>query len=302
VLFRSQPFRRIVGVLAIEQRRRHRGAREGEAALRLAGTAMTSTLLYGEHADYAAEWLVEGYLQQGRRIAARALVTRLVADLARVSADETLHAALERGIARAAARVALETRTWPEQAAPIELPGELHAWPLPFAEAFVAAWRAWPGGDAARLKVASDRLAVLDADRQGSSTDAEVGVAHALVEAAMAASQDEHPQVTLLLAHAADLEVERTTAGRLSLPLIPAHELLAEIWLRFYRYDDAAREARAALARWPNRWRPWLTLARAATALKQVDKAQEAYRRVEDIRRGADDGDPAREEAKNALR
>ena len=55
----------------------------------------------------------------------------------------------------------------------------------------------------------------------------------------MAASQDEHPLVTLLLAHAADLEVRLEQTGRLSLPLLSTHGFAAAIWQRFYRYPDA---------------------------------------------------------------
>ena len=104
--------------------------------------------------------------------------------------------------------------------------------------------------------------------------DPEQEVARTLIEATMAASQDEHAPVALLLTHAADRESVLLKTGRLRLPLLPSRELAAEIWQRFYRYGDAEREARAALEQAPNRWRAWLTLARASAALGHPDAAR----------------------------
>ncbi len=50
------------------------------------------------------------------------------------------------------------------------------------------------------------------------------------------------------------------------LPLLPARELGAELWLRTYRYDDARRDARALLDAQPRRISPFVVLAAPATA------------------------------------
>jgi tetratricopeptide (TPR) repeat protein len=175
------------------------------------------------------------------------------------------------------------------------------AWPWQFGVGLVNAWHAWPGGHADRLRAAKTSLDALSTDA-ASDVDPEREIARTLVEATMAASQDEHPQVTLLLSHAADVEARLMATGRLTRPIQPARELAAEIWLRFYRYPDAVREARATLDRFPNRWRAWLTLARATAALKQGDESLAAWRRVAEIRAQADEGDAAREEARRAVR
>jgi hypothetical protein len=117
----------------------------------------------------------------------------------------------------------------------------------------------------------------------------------------MAASQDEHPQMTLLFTHAIDLEARLRSAGRLLLPLVPARELAAELWLRTYRYADAQREARACLDAQPHRALPHAFVARAARRQKDVATATAAWEAVREIRRGADADDPLRREAEEAL-
>jgi tetratricopeptide (TPR) repeat protein len=281
-----------------------RAALEGEAALSYAGTATAPGLLSGHRGDFAPEPLIESYLQLGRRETARALLTRLYADLARADVDDTVHGALRRGITRAVARVVIDERSKVLTAVTGERadasPAE--AWPWQFSFAFVTAWHAWPGGDAERLRQARESLETLTTLRGGDlARDPEIDLAQTLVEAVVAASQDEHPQVALLLTHAADLETRLMDTGRLSLPLQPAREVAAEIWQRFYRYPDAEREARATLERHPNRWRAWLTLARALTAQKRDAESRDAWRRVADLRAKADAGDSARAEAQQAL-
>jgi tetratricopeptide (TPR) repeat protein len=279
-------------------------ARAGEAALSYAGGGASATLLYGRRGDFAAELLVEAWLQQGRHAAARALLTRLTAEIAAAETEPSIDRALRHGLARAVARLIVDERS-PALAA-VTGPAEDHAddaWPWRFSVGLVNAWHAWPGGNADRLRDAKTSLDALSTDvGPATDIDPESDLARTLVEATMAASQDEHPQVTLLLSHAADVEARLLATGRLTRPLQPTRELAAEIWLRFYRYPDAAREARAALQRFPNRWRAWRTLARATDALKQRDESLAAWRRVAEIRAQADEGDAAREEARRAVR
>jgi tetratricopeptide (TPR) repeat protein len=279
--------------------------RAGEAALSYAGAGASAALLYGRRGDFAAELLVEAWLQQGRRATARALLTRLTAEIAAADLEPSVDRAVRRGLARAVARLIVDERSPALVAVPDSQEDEraADAWPWRFSVGLVNAWHAWPGGNADRLRDAKASLDALGADLGAASgVDPERELARALVEATMAASQDEQPQVTLLLLHAADLETRLTTTGRLTRPLQPTRELAAEIWLRLYRYPDASREARAALERFPNRWRAWVTLARATAALKQRDESLAAWRRVAEIRAQADDGDAAREEAQRAGR
>ena len=82
---------------------------------------------------------------------------------------------------------------------------------------------------------------------------------------------------------------------------MPTVELAAELWLRTYRYDDARRDARAALAAQPQRISPHVVLARAAARVPDVGAAADAWRRVVDLRATADAGDTIRLEAQRTL-
>ena len=284
-------------------------ARAGVAAIGYAGLVSAPALVYGGRQEHAVDWLIDAWLQQGQRAAAQALLARAATELERTADHADPTPATRIGLARAAARVALDERDAAALAS--AAPGEANArasetaWPLIFARGLVAGWRAWPGGSPERLATARTAVDALDraaaAGAETAAPDPEIALARALVETAMAASQDEHPLVTLLLAHAADLEVRLEQTGRLSLPLLSTHGFAAAIWQRFYRYPDAEREARAELERHPNRWRAWLTRARAAAALGKHDEAQAAFRQVLVIRASADAGDAAVDEARRAL-
>ena len=125
--------------------------------------------------------------------------------------------------------------------------------------------------------------------------------ARTLIDAAIAASQDEHPELALRLVHAIDMERTLAAADPAALPLLPARELGAELWLRTYRYDDARRDARALLDAQPQRISPFVVLARASARVKDTSAAAEAWRRVLELRATADADDTLRVEAQRAL-
>ena len=173
-------------------------------------------------------------------------------------------------------------------------------WPVVFVAGLDAALRAWPGPDAAlvaRARAASTQLGSLAPEGRPS----EIAWARTLIDAAIAASQDEHPELALRLVHAIDMERALAAADPAALPLLPARELGAELWLRTYRYDDARREARATLDAQPHRISPNVVLARAAARVKDTSAAAEAWRRVLELRAAADADDTLRIEAQRAL-
>ena len=241
---------------------------------------------------------LEALLQLGRRTEAYALAGAAL----RLSADapEAAHAAA----ARAFARVLLGDRRLDGRglAERTALPlGERDAarWPVVFAAGLDDALRGWPGGDQARLRIARAAMTSLDELAAGDPRS-EVAWARTIVEAAIAASQDEHPQMALLLAHAAELEAQLLADGRVHLSLVPTRELAAELWLRTYRYDDARREARALDAVVPRRISPAVVLARTATRLQDA-AAADLWRAVLELRTTADANDSLRLEAQAAL-
>lgn len=242
---------------------------------------------------------LEALFQLGRRADAYGLAGRIVA----VPAGAT--PAQIDAAARAFAHVVLadrrlDGRGLADRAALPLAAAAADAWPAVFAGGLDAAIRAWPGGDAARIAEARAAIARLDASPDAGRR-AELAWARTLIEAAIAASQDEHPQMGLLFAHAAGLEAHAIAAGEMSLPLILSRELAAELWLRTYRYDDARREARAVLAASPHRISPYVVLARASTRVDDGAGAADAWRTVLALREKADANDSLRIEAEGAL-
>jgi hypothetical protein len=178
--------------------------------------------------------------------------------------------------------------------------GAAQQWPAVFVDALDHALRAWPGGDAALLTAARASLTTLQATG-GEDGPSERQWASALVEAAIAASQDEHQPMALFFTHAADLEAKLATQRSADQPLVPTRELAAELWLRTYRYEDARRDARAVLETQPNRISPSVVLARAAARVHDTAAAAEAWKKVLELRATADADDTIRLEAQRAL-
>ena len=173
-------------------------------------------------------------------------------------------------------------------------------WPVVFVAGLDAALRAWPGPDAtlvARAREASTLLGTMAPEGRPS----EIAWARTLIDAAIAASQDEHPELALRLVHAIDMEKALAAADPASLPLLPARELGAELWLRTYRYDDARRDARALLDLQPQRISPFVVLARTAARVKDTSAAVDAWKKVLELRATADADDTLRVEAQRAL-
>jgi tetratricopeptide (TPR) repeat protein len=241
---------------------------------------------------------VEALLQLGRRGEAYALAHRVL------SASVAGGGAPAEDAARLYARVVLGDRRIDGRGLgdPAALPLAAQTagqWPAVFVVGLDAALRAWPGPDAALLARARQAVTQLEA-LAGESGPNEVDWAIALVKGAIAASQDEHQEMALFLTHAAELERgwPRVRAG---MPLVPAEEIAAELWLRTYRYDDARREARAVLEARPQRISPYVVLARTAVRLKDAGAAADAWRRVLELRATADPDDTLRLEAQQGL-
>ncbi len=248
---------------------------------------------------------IEALLQLGRRADAYALAHRALSSGA-------LHAGSGSGPdpARLYARVVLgdrriDGRGLGDRAA---LPLDARAaalWPAVFVAGLDAALRAWPGPDAAqaaRARQAADQLDRLAGNAPADGRPSEIAWARTMIDAAIAASQDEHPEMALRLVHAVDLERALATADPRALPLVPSRELSAELWLRTYRYDYARRDARAQLEAQPGRISPYVVIARAADRVHDTPAAMEAWQRVLELRATADTDDTIRLEAQRALR
>jgi hypothetical protein len=256
------------------------------------------------HGLRAAHAHVEALLQLGRRAEAYAIAHRVLSVPVSdggppAAASARLYARVVLGDRRIDAR-ALGDRS----ALPLD-ERVAGTWPAVFVAGLDAAIRAWPGPDAtlvARAREATARLDALAADAPGAADrPSEIAWAHTLIDAAIAASQDEHPELGLRLAHAIDIERTLSAADPWALPLVPARELGAELWLRTYRYDDARRDARAVLDAQPRRVSPFVVLARASVRVQDAAAAADAWRRVLELRATADADDTIRVEAQRGL-
>jgi hypothetical protein len=240
---------------------------------------------------------IEALLQRGRRAEGYALAYRTLKG-GRATDGSTAGARLFARVVLGDRRLdgrGLGDRT----ALPIDEPSAA-LWPVVFVAGLDAALRAWPGGDATLLGRARAATAALEAMAPGTRAS-EIAWARTLIDAAIAASQDEYPEAVLQVEHAIELERALAVADPELVPLMSARELAAELWLRTYRYEDARREARAVLEAQPQRLGPLVVIARASARLEDAAAATEAWRRVRDLRADADADDPIRVEAQRAL-
>lgn len=167
-----------------------------------------------------------------------------------------------------------------------------------FLGGYSAARLAWPGAKPDQLADAA-RLAEPLGGTGSARTASVRELMRVLVRAAMAAGQEEHPELELLASHAIDLEERLLRSGQLVLPLAPAHELVGDLFFQANRFDQARRHYRDALMAAPNRARSILGTARASVRLDDREAATAAYRRLLDL---WDDADPDLPELNEARR
>jgi hypothetical protein len=107
----------------------------------------------------------------------------------------------------------------------------------------------------------------------------EAEYASTLIRAAIAAAQDERPELELLLTHARDLGERLHQRGRPALWPRPFNLAAGELWLEVDRFADA-RNAFARAVRSEPSAAALVGLARASSRLGDVASACDAYRQV----------------------
>jgi hypothetical protein len=308
-----------------------------EAAIKLAGTPASPELVYGvDRRDVAAEWLVEAYLQQGRIAKAHSLIAEIRRALdAGVGADDAAaREAMFDALVRMRVRYVLARADWtrgleaeasaqgcgstanpaasPASASPASVsPAAASAAALAqaspdsvpstavscaFLQAYSAARLAWPGAKADRLQEAArvnERLGGVN----GGPTSV-VELFRVTVRAAIAAGQEEHPELELLLMHASDLEERLLRSGQLVLPFAPVAEISGDLFYQANRFEQARRRYRDALMARPNRVRSILGIARASVRLDDRKAATDAYKQLLDAWKDADQDAPELAEAR----
>jgi hypothetical protein len=296
-----------------------------EAAIKLAGSPASPELVYGiDRRDAAAEWLVEAYLQQGRFAKADALIAEIRRALdAGVGADDgAAREAMFDALVRMRVRYVLARADWtsgleanvhaqgcdapsPPSAAALPsplsatLPGSVSpsgsAFPVnvpstamscAFLQAYSAARLAYPGAKADRLQEAARINERLGGSNGGHASIVEL--LRVIVRAAIAAGQEEHPELELLSMHASDLEERLLRSGQLVLPFAPVAEIAGDLFYQANRFDQARRRYSDALIARPNRARSILGIARASVRLEDSKAATDAYQQFLDAWKDAD--------------
>ncbi len=138
------------------------------------------------------------------------------------------------------------------------------------------------GGAVELLGPANHSLAELDALKT-SALALDVEYAQTALRAAIAAAQDERPELGLLLTHARDLAERILARGRRAMWPRPYNVLAGELWLEVDRYEDA----RLAFERAVTAEQSPLALVGLAESLSRLGRHEEAcaaYRRVRGAR------------------
>jgi tetratricopeptide (TPR) repeat protein len=188
------------------------------------------------------------------------------------------------------ARYVLETRSYPLLAAANDFAttGEL----------FAIGMSAARSGDATRAERALSELKRRAGSRETRDFQVDAAIMEKELAALVAVGAGRFEAAIPRMQEAVALEGELPPPMGPPRPLQPASELFGEILLERGRPREAAAEFERALARWPNRSRSVLGLARAAAALGNRDAARRHYRHLLDNWRRADPDLPELEEAR----
>ncbi len=249
---------------------------------------------------HAMDYLVYAYLQTCRDSAARSLVERTAAI---TSVDQNVFQAAY-ALAAIPARYAIERRRW-SIAASLEARPSSIAWSeFPYAEAithFARALGAARSGNPAAARAEIDRLAAIRRALTQVEGQYDWG-AQVEIQRLSATAWAEHSQgddVSALHAMRSAAELEDSTEKHPVTPgpVLPARELLGELFLELDRPELALAEFEAVLRRSPGRFNATYGAARAAELSGDQKHAAKRYR---DLLGLCDHADTERLELQNA--
>jgi tetratricopeptide (TPR) repeat protein len=252
---------------------------------------------------HAQDYLVYGYLQTGRDIAARRVVEE-VAEY-RKAQPESLAAAY--ALAAVPARYALERRSWNEAAA-LTMPAITFPWArYPWAEAIIAYTHALGSArtgnvaaaekDVQRLVALRDTLAQA---KNGYWAD-QVEVQRRTAAALVARAKGDQSEALALLRSAADLESSMDKHPVTPAAVVPTRELLGDVLLEMNKPADALKEFESTLVAEPNRFRSLYGAGRAAERAGDAARARTYYTSLVTLCASADTERPELREAKAFL-
>lgn len=249
---------------------------------------------------HAMDYLAYAYLQEGRDMEVKALLDTLAS-----IQKEIPEGAASPAYAAAAipARYALERRRWPEAVVLIPRPSIAAPWTEGITH-FARAVGAARSGKIKQAQTEVKKLTTLrDALKKQNQTywADQVEVQRTAAEGWLAHAKGENGKAIKLMRAAADqeegMEKHPVTPG----PIVPAREMLAELYQTVRLHKDALASYEAVLAGAPNRFNALVGAARAAEKSRDPKKARTYYEKLLEVAGRSDGTRPELKEAKAFL-
>lgn len=235
---------------------------------------------------HALDWGQYGDLQLGDNEKAKLWITRLESIAEQNSGQEG-------SLARVRSRYIIETEEWQaleitDQSATVSL--------------LAAGMSAIHLGDMKTAEQAQELLEakVEAAEKRGKGAYREgpipTKVMYREIAALVSLAKGDEEQALALLEEGIELTGQLPPPNGTANPLKPVHELYAEVLSQLGRFEEAIALFESSLARTPNRSRSLLGLARTYAKLGDEDAAAKLYRKLAEIRKGAETKDLAEAE------
>jgi tetratricopeptide (TPR) repeat protein len=262
--------------------------------LRAAEAALTSPA--GEHGEFiwdefphAVEYLVYGYLQKGLDDSAAAQVQRL---LMTGRLEPTFKTAFH--LSSVPARYALERHAWSEAAAldarePAALEWNRFSWPEAISQ-FARGLGAAHLGNVTKARAASARLGALELATHQAGEELfarNIAVLHLELDAWLTQMEGQPDSSVALMRAAAALEAATPKHPVTPGPMLPAQELLGDLFMDQGQPAEALASYRRELELYPRRFNGLVGAARAAGAVGDTTQARSYYQQLLEV---ADDG------------
>jgi tetratricopeptide (TPR) repeat protein len=259
--------------------------------------------LAASYRTHALDYMMYATLQLARDREARAIADEVAA----IPAIATEHLGRAFALAAIPARYALERHRWDEAARLTPRPADYPWDRFPQAEAithFARAVGAARSGDVATARGAAERLATLRdtlaATGQGYWAD-QVEIQRRLAAAVVARAEALTERALAAARSAAELEATTEKHVVTPGPIVPARELLGELYLEAGQPRQALHEFETALVTEPNRFWSLHGAARAAARAGEQARARDYYTKLVALCAPCDTDRPAIAEARAFL-
>lgn len=231
------------------------------------------------------DYLAYAYLQRGEDDEARAIRDKLSA----LDGPFQIGMALAYTLAAVPARMTLERQQWTAAAALKPRTPSAFAWErFPAIEAithFARALGAARSGDADAARNSIDKLAALrdEAAKTSAYWAKQVEIQRLAAEAWLAFAEDRKDEALKTMRQSAELEASTEKHPVTPGEVLPAQELLADMFFEVGRYPEAQARYQAALERSPNRFNSLYGAGRAAELGGDDDKATFYYQKLVEV-------------------